>query len=96
MSNKDETAVEEVEVDLSEFRDDYEGEEEQEVEQEEQQYSDIEVKAIEMGWNPEGVEGKRNLSAEEFVDRKELYDSIHSLKKQNKRLEEGYEALRKH
>lgn len=94
MSDKAEV-VDEVEVDLSEFREDYEEEQEAE-EQEEQQYSDVEIKAIEMGWNPEGVEGKRNLSAEEFVDRKELYDSIHSLKKQNKRLEEGYEALRKH
>lgn len=33
------------------------------------EYSEIELEAIEHGWNPEGVEGKRNLSAEEFLDR---------------------------
>ena len=43
-------------------------------------------KAISMGYNPEGVEGKRNLSPEEFVDRQKLYDDIRNLKKQNKKL----------
>lgn len=55
-------------------------------------YTDIETQAAEMGWSPEGVEGKRNLSAEEFVDRQVLYDDIRSLKKSNKKLQEGLEA----
>ena len=60
------------------------------------EYTEIEVEAMEHGWNPEGVEGKRNLSAEEFMDRKPLYDEIHSTKKQIKRLQEGMDALKAH
>lgn len=59
-----------------------------------QEYSEIEQEAIEHGWNPEGAEGKRNLTAEEFMDRKPLYDDIHSLKKQLKRTQDGIEAMR--
>ena len=51
-----------------------------------QEFSEIEQKAIDMGWNPEGVEGKKNLTPDEFVDRKALYDDLHSLKRQNKQL----------
>ena len=50
-------------------------------------YSDVELEAIEHGWNPDGVEGKRNLSAEEFMDRKPLYDKIHATEKKLRRLE---------
>lgn len=60
------------------------------------EYSEVELEAIEHGWNPEGVEGKRNLSAEEFLDRQPLYDDLRSQKKQIKRLNEGVEALKKH
>jgi len=56
-------------------------------------YTDIENKAAEMGWSPEGVAGKRNLSAEEFVDRQGLYDDIKSLKKSNKQLRDGVAAM---
>lgn len=55
---------------------------------------DIEAMATDMGWNPEGVEGKRNLSAEEFIDRQPLYDDIRSLKKQTRKLQAGVDALR--
>lgn len=68
--------------------------EEQETEQPE--YTDIEKEAISLGWNPDGVEGKRNLTAEEFVDRKPLYDDLHSQQRKIKRLEEGMEALKQH
>lgn len=57
--------------------------------------SDIEAQAAERGWTPEGVEGKRNLTAEEFLDRQVLYDDIRNLKKSNKKLTDGIEAMRK-
>ena len=56
--------------------------------------ADIEEMATGMGWNPEGVEGKRNLTAEEFIDRQPLYDDIRSLKKQTRKLQAGVDALR--
>ena len=60
------------------------------------EYSDVEKKAMEMGWNPEGVEGKENLNAEEFVGRQKLYDDIRTLKKQNKRLSGDIENINKY
>jgi len=65
-------------------------------EEQEKEYSEIELAAIESGWNPEGVEGKRNLSAEEFIDRQKLYDDIHSLKRQVKRAQGDVENLTKY
>lgn len=59
-------------------------------------YSEVEQEAMALGWNPEGVEGKRNLSAEEFVDRQKLYDDIRALKKQNKRLSGDVENITKY
>lgn len=68
--------------------------EEELVEEEETpEYTETELKAIEKGWNPEGVEGKRNLSAEEFLDREEFYTQIHSLKRENKKLSEDVKNL---
>ena len=63
-------------------------------EESEQEHSEIELTAIEHGWNAEGVEGKLNLSAEEFMDRQGLYDDIRSLKKQNRKLHDGIEAMK--
>ena len=63
--------------------------------EDEEAYNDVEQEAISRGWNPEGVEGKRNLSAEEFLDRQPLYDDIRSLKKQTRKLQEGMEATLK-
>lgn len=63
--------------------------------QEEVEYSPVEVEAMEHGWNPEGVEGKRSLTAEEFMDRQPLYDEIRSTKKQMRKLQEGMEAMKK-
>ncbi len=58
--------------------------------------SEIEEEAAKHGWNPEGVDGKRNLSAEEFMDRQTLYDDIRKLKRKNNQLQEGFEALKGH
>jgi len=76
------------------------GEEEQEEREEEEeevveapQYTEAEEEAIRKGWNPEGVEGKRNLSAQEFLDREEFYSQIHSLKRENKKLSEDIKNL---
>ncbi len=60
------------------------------------EYSDIEKQAMEMGWSPDGVEGKRNLSAEEFIDRKPLYDDLHTTKKQIKRLQSDIDNITKY
>lgn len=60
------------------------------------EYSEVEQSAISMGWNPEGVEGKRNISAEEFVERKSLYDRIHKLEKQVKGSDKVVDALKKY
>lgn len=62
----------------------------------EPELNEIEIKATEMGWNPEGVEGKKNLSADEFIDRQELYNEIHSLKRSVKTQKKQYEDLSEH
>jgi len=59
-----------------------------------EELSEVEQQAIEHGWNPDGVEGKLNLSAEEFMDRQKLYDDIRGLKKQNRKLQDGIEAMK--
>lgn len=64
--------------------------------QSESEYTETELEAMEHGWNPEGVEGKRNLTAEEFMDRKPLYDEMHSQRKEIRKLKEGIEAFNKH
>jgi len=61
-----------------------------------EELSDIEQEAISKGWNPQGVEGRRNLTAEEFLDRQPLYDKIHKSDRAVKRLQEQQEALMKH
>jgi len=65
-------------------------------EEEAPEVSEVEQKAIDMGWNPEGVEGKKNLTPEEFVDRKALYDDLHSLKRQNKQLRGDIDNINKY
>lgn len=72
--------------------------EEPEVEEQEEapEYSASEQEAMNMGWRPEGVEGKRNLTAEEFLDRQKLYDEIKHLKKNSKEMQKAFEALRQH
>jgi hypothetical protein len=60
------------------------------------EYTEVELEALESGWNPDGVEGKHNLSAEEFIGRKPLYDEIHNLKRKTKRLDESFTAMKSH
>lgn len=60
------------------------------------QYTEIELEAMEQGWNPEGVEGKRTLTAEEFLDRKPIYDRLHKQDKTIKDLRKGLEAMQQH
>ena len=89
---------EQLEMDLSE--EPIEGEtEELEQEQQEQEakgYTEEEEKAIARGWNPEGVEGKRTLTAEEFNDRQPLYDEIHKAKRATKKIADKQAALVAH
>jgi hypothetical protein len=67
-----------------------------EVPAEEIEYSEVEQEAMAQGWSPEGAEGKRNLTAEEYLDRKPLYDKLHKQGKQIKKLDEKFEAMQKH
>lgn len=60
------------------------------------EYSEVELEAIEHGWNPEGVEGRRNLTAEEFLDRQPLYDDLRKTKRQIRKQQEQIDALKKH
>jgi len=60
----------------------------------EPELTEVEQEAMQHGWTPEGVEGKRNLSAEEFMDRQPLYDDIRSLKKQTRKQQEAIDAMR--
>ena len=80
-------AAEEIKIDLN-----VETEEEHTVEEP----TEIEVEAATHGWKKEGAEGKRTLSAEEFMDRQPLYDELRSTKKQIKKLQEGVDALKSH
>jgi len=59
----------------------------------EETVSEIKQEAAKHGWTEEGVEGKLNLSAEEFMDRQVLYDDIKRLKKDNRRLQQSQEAI---
>lgn len=63
------------------------------------QYSEDESKAIEQGWRPkEEFEGDPSefRSAKEFLERGEIFKQIHTLKRQNKVLQDGQVAMRQH
>lgn len=57
--------------------------------------SEVEQEAIRKGWKPEGVEGKRHISAEEFLERESLFGRIHKQDKALKRLEGTLEEMTK-
>lgn len=63
----------------------------------EKEYSPIELKALEMGWNPdfEGDEADF-VDAKEFVGRKPLYDKIQGLSKKYKEVEKTLDLLKEH
>jgi len=58
--------------------------------------SEVETEAMSKGWSSEGVEGKRNLSAEEFLDRQPLYDKMHKTDRAMKRVEDQNTAITAH
>jgi hypothetical protein len=55
--------------------------------------TEIQEKAIEMGWNPEGVEGKPSIGSGEFVRNKSFFDEIHKLKKEIRSQQAGVQKL---
>lgn len=68
-------------------------------EQQVPQYTDIEQKALEMGWRPkEEFDGDENdfIDAKEFVRRKPLFDKIESQSKEIKNVRKAIEALKVH
>ena len=74
-----------------------EGEESNEDEGGEPEYSEVETEAMAMGWSPDGAkEGRKSISAEEFIDRKPLYDKVHKTDRNMKRLEEQNKAITAH
>ena len=60
------------------------------------QYSEAELEAMEKGWNPEGVEGKPNLSADEFLRNESFFKEIHKLKRELKKNGDVIDALKEH
>jgi len=64
---------------------------------EEVELSPEEEEAVGKGWSPEGgAEGRRSLTAEEFLDRQPLYDKIHKSERAVKRMQESQSALQSH
>lgn len=70
-------------------------------EQSQPQHSESELKAIEQGWNPDkdayekANPGKKWRPAEDYIERGELYDTIHNLKRSVEGQKEKFEALEK-
>lgn len=67
------------------------------------QLSEVEQQALEYGWKPEDEfkadpanEGKKWRTAEDFMDRKSLFDKIDSYHRKVKDLEKGMNALAQH
>lgn len=60
------------------------------------EYSTAEQEAMDKGWNPDGVEGKPNLSADEFLRNESFFKEIHKLKRELKKNGEVVEALKTH
>lgn len=85
---KEVAEVEETEDEFDEHQDDVgdtdDGEGDGEAD--EAEYSAAETAAMAKGWKPEGVKGKRALSADEFNDRESFYERIHRLEKTNEGL----------
>jgi hypothetical protein len=68
-------------------------------EQTTQQYSEVELRALEMGWRPkEEFDGDEAdfVDAKEFVGRKPLYDKIAQLSKGQKAVTQALDALKGH
>lgn len=61
----------------------------------EDNYSVAEKEAMEKGWSPEGIPGKRHKSAEEFLAAGELIDKLEAVSSENKRYRETVEHMLK-
>lgn len=61
-----------------------------------EEYTETQRKAMERGWDPnfEGDDNKRAISAEEFLDRQQLYDDLRKRGRDNKRLQKAVDELR--
>lgn len=77
--------------------------EETQTTQEAPQLSEVEAQAMELGWRPEeefkaepANEGKKWRTAEDFMDRKSLFDKIDEIKRENRDLKKGLTALTHH
>ena len=74
-------------------------EEEKDLSGQENSQPDVEVQAKDMGWKPkeeyEGEEGKW-VEAKEFVERKPIYERIHKLEQNNKRLQQTVSEVSGH
>jgi len=55
--------------------------------------SDVEKEALEKGWNPKGIPGKRHKSAEEFLATGELIEKLESASEENKKYRETVELM---
>lgn len=55
--------------------------------------TEVQLEAMKAGWNPEGVEGKRSLTADEFLDRKPIFDRLHAAEKKSKDVEAALNHL---
>jgi len=73
--------------------------EEKDLSGQENSQPDVEVQAKDMGWKPkeeyEGEEGKW-VEAKEFVERKPIYERIHKLEQNNKRLQQTVSEVSDH
>lgn len=62
--------------------------------------TEIEQKALDMGWKPQeefdDTSGKEWIPADEFVRRKPLFDKIDSMGRELKNMRQGMEAFRQH
>lgn len=72
---------------------------EQENQSNEPQYTEIELKAMEMGWRPkEDFAGPEDdfIDAKEFVRRKPLFDKIEQMNRNQRQLQQTVSALKEH
>lgn len=64
------------------------------------EHTEVELKAMEMGWKPQeefdADSGKEWIPADEFVRRKPLFDKIEAMGKELKNVKSGMEAFKQH
>lgn len=83
-------------AELEEMQQNLEQEESTEEVVNEIEYSETQQEAMSKGWKPEGVEGKPNLSAEEFLRNESFLKEIHKLKREMGKQTKVIDALKEH